>query len=171
MLVVRGIFGLANSPRLFWRFLRDRLIKLGFVQSTLDKALFMFYEDHELVLAVGAHVDDLICAGCPRRADPMMKKVRETFDFGDWHDSREEEKLVYGGKEVVVHPDGSVTLSQESFIRALSLTPVPKWRLLMKDDALTATEVTELKEWRRLPTLAGATDATRSGRGDLTGRP
>ena len=145
LLVVRGIFGLANSPRLFWRFLRDTLVKMGFVQSSLDKALFTYYVDSELVLAIGAHVDDLVCAGCPRRADKILEKVRATFDFGDWHDSRQEEKLVYGGKEIQVQPDGSVTLSQESFIRALTLTPVPKWRTLMKDASLTPAEVTELK--------------------------
>ena len=52
LLVVRGIFGLANSPRLFWRFLRDSLNKLGFVQSTLDKALFIYYEDHKPILVL-----------------------------------------------------------------------------------------------------------------------
>ena len=31
LLVVRGIFGLANSPRLFWRHLRDTLLQLGAV--------------------------------------------------------------------------------------------------------------------------------------------
>ena len=45
LLVVRGIFGLANSPRLFWRHLWDSMVKLGFAQSTLDKAVFLFYQD------------------------------------------------------------------------------------------------------------------------------
>lgn len=36
MLVVRAMFGLANSPRLFWRHLRDTLLRISFRQSTLD---------------------------------------------------------------------------------------------------------------------------------------
>ena len=145
LLVVRGIFGLANSPRLFWRFLRDTLVKLGFVQSTLDKALFFFYVDHLLVLAVGAHVDDLVCVGKPGIGDEILEKVRESFDFGDWHDLRNEDKLVYGGKEITRLDDGGLALSQCSFVKALSLSPIPKWRSLMKDDALTQPEITELK--------------------------
>ena len=177
LLVVRGIFGLANSPRLFWRFLRDSLITLGFVQSTLDKALFMYYEDHQLILALGAHVDDLICAGCPKRADNILNKVKTTFDFGDWHDSRQENKMVYGGKEIIVRNDGSVTLGQESFIRALTLTPVPKWRRIMKDSTLTATEVTEMKSgggclhWliaQTRPDLAAGTSLAMSGSPTVT---
>ena len=155
LLVVRGIFGLANSPRLFWRFLRDNLIKLGFVQSTLDKALFiMYYQDvaeenqvpqRRLVLAIGAHVDDLICVGLPGYADHVLDKIRKQFDFGAWNDSREQPSLTYGGKTITKEADGTVTLSQEAFIRALTLTPVPKWRVLMKDSQLTAAEVAELK--------------------------
>ncbi|CAK9099469.1 unnamed protein product, partial [Durusdinium trenchii] len=119
LLVVRGIFGLANSPRLFWRFLRDTLVKLGFVQSTLDKALFFFYVDHLLVLAVGARVDDLVCVGKPGIGDEILEKVRESFDFGDWHDLRNEDKLVYGGKEITRLDDGGLALSQCSFVKAL----------------------------------------------------
>ena len=177
LLVVRGIFGLANSPRLFWRFLRDSLNKLGFVQSTLDKALFIYYEDHKPILVLGAHVDDLVCAGCPKRADRVLQKVRDTFDFGDWHDSRQESKLVYGGKEISVLEDGTVTLSQEAFIRALTLTPVPKWRTLMKDASLTAAEITELKSgggclhWligQTRPDLAAGTSLNMSGSPSVT---
>ena len=153
LLVVRGIFGLANSPRLFWRFLRDNLIKLGFVQSTLDKALFMYYANigseekpmRRLVVALGAHVDDLICVGMPPYADPILQKVKNEFDFGAWDDSRDNNELTYGGKTITKNPDGSVSLSQSSFIRALTLSPVPKWRTMMKDLQLTAAEVTELK--------------------------
>ena len=69
LLVVRGIFGLANSPRLFWRHLRDSLIRLGFIQSTLDRAVFFYYKAEKLILALGAHVDDLIGTGEPGEAD------------------------------------------------------------------------------------------------------
>ena len=65
VLVARGIFGLANSPRLFWRHLRDTLLRMGFIQGTLDRALFMFYKANRLVLVLGTHVDDLIGAGAP----------------------------------------------------------------------------------------------------------
>lgn len=97
MLIVRGIFGLANSPRLFWRHLRDSLLQLGFRQSMLDKALFLYYKNGQLILAIGVHVGDLIGTGKPGDADEILKKIRETFNFGAWADDREEKVLEYGG--------------------------------------------------------------------------
>ena len=97
MLVVRGIFGLANSPRLFWRHLCDSHLQLGFRQSMLDKALFLYYKNGQLILAIGVHVGDLFGTGKPGDADEILKKIRETFDFGAWADDREEKVLEYGG--------------------------------------------------------------------------
>ena len=145
LLVVRGIFGLANSPRLFWRHLRDALIKLGFRQSTLDRAVFSFYRDQKLILVLGCHVDDLIGTGVPGLADDVLKQLKETFDFGAWADSREEEVLEYGGKQVRKLPDGTVTLTQEKFIRATEASSIPRWRSATPNAALLPSELTELR--------------------------
>ena len=147
LLVVRGIFGLANSPRLFWRFLRDNsdnLLRMGFQQSTLDKALFFYYMDGQLILILGAHVDDLLGTGEPEKADPILKKLRETFDFGMWADSREESVLEYGGKQIT-RLDGVIKLSQSKFIQATSVSSIPRWRTATPGAALTASELTELR--------------------------
>ena len=74
LLVVRGICGLANSPRLFWRLLRDSLLQLGFVQSVLDEALFMYYEAKQLILVLGVHVDDLLRTDVPPRPTKCFRK-------------------------------------------------------------------------------------------------
>ena len=122
LLVVRGIFGLANSPRLFWRHLRrDTLKKIGFVQSVLDKALFMHYQAGRLILVLGAHVDDLLGTGEPGTADEILDRVKKAFDFGAWADSRTDEVLEYGGKQVSRLENGTVTLCQEKFIQAISV--------------------------------------------------
>ena len=110
-LVVRGIFGLANSPRLFWRHLRDSLLKMGFRQSTLDRAMFFYYKDERLILALGAHADDLLGAGEPG-ADESLDQIRNTFDFGAWAHSRTDEVLENGGKQIRQKPDGSIWLSE-----------------------------------------------------------
>ena len=172
LLVVRGIFGLANSPRLFWRHLRDTLKRLGFVQSTLDRALFMYYLHQRLVLVLGAHVDDLLGTGCPKEADGILNKVREIFDFGAWADTRKDEVLEYGGKQVRKNPDGTVELSQEKFIQAITVQPVPKWRAATPNAPLLPKEKTELKSgggclhWltgQTRPDLAAATSLGMSG--------
>lgn len=63
----------------------------------LDKALFLYYKNGQLILAIGVHVGDLIGTGKPGDADEILKKIRETFDFGAWADDREEKVLEYGG--------------------------------------------------------------------------
>ena len=172
LLVVRGIFGLANSPRLFWRHLRDTLKSLGFVQSTLDKALFCFYKENRLILALGTHVDDLLGAGKPGEADEVLERVKAAFDFGAWADSRHETVLEYGGKQLAKLPDGTVTLSQNKFIQAIDVTPVPRWRAMTPTAPLSGTEATELRSgggclhWligQTRPDLAAGTSLYMSG--------
>ena len=109
LLVVRGIFGLANSLQSTVRLLPER---------TPDPRHRRPCRRPHLHGKPGA------------AADAVLDRVRAELDFGDWHDSR---KLVYGGKEIAKNSDGAVTISQESFIRALTLTPVPPWRTLMKE--------------------------------------
>ncbi|CAE7023992.1 RE1 [Symbiodinium sp. CCMP2456] len=172
LLVVRGIFGLANSPRLFWRHLRDTLKKIGFVQSVLDKALFMYYKAGRLILVLGAHVDDLLGTGEPGTADEVLERVKKAFDFGAWADSRTDEVLEYGGKQISKLKDGTVTLCQEKFIQAISVYNVPRWRSVTPLEPLSPAEVTELKSgggclhWligQTRPDLAAATSLNMSG--------
>ena len=171
LLVVRGIFGLANSPRLFWRHLRDTLLQMGFRQSSLDKALFLYYKDHKLILAIGARVDDLIGTGEPGSADEILK-LRETFDFGAWADDRTDKVLEYGGKQITRTANGEVKLTQEKFIQATSITPIPKWRTATPNAELSGTELTELRSaggclhWlvgQTRPDLAAGTSPYMSG--------
>ena len=172
LLVIRGIFGLANSPRLFWRHLRDTLLRLGFVQSCLDKALFMFYRAGRLVLILGTHVDDLLGAGKPGIADEILEQVKKEFDFGAWADSRTEPVLEYGGKQIR-KVNGKVELSQEKFIQALVIEPVPRWRTMTPNAELLPKELTELRSgggclhWltgQTRPDLAAATSLAMSGK-------
>ena len=172
MMVVRGIFGLANSPRLFWRHLRDTLIKIGFRQSTLDRAMFFYYKDERLILARGAHVDDLLGAGEPGTADQVLDQIKQAFDFGAWADDRTDDVLEYGGKQIRRKSDGAILLSQDKFIRATSVTPLPKWRSATPNAPLLASEMTELRSvggclhWivgQTRPDLAAGTSTHMSG--------
>ncbi|CAK9048607.1 Retrovirus-related Pol polyprotein from transposon RE1 (Retro element 1) (AtRE1) [Includes: Protease RE1 [Durusdinium trenchii] len=171
LLVVRGIFGLANSPRLFWRRLRDTLLTMGFVQSRLDRAVFTYYRRGRLILVLGAHVDDLIVTGKPTEADAILEELKKTFDFGSWADSRQDEVLEYGGKQITKE-NGIVKLTQKKFIQASSTTKIPKWRASTPNAPLLPQEHTELRSlggclhWlvgQTRPDLAAATSLYMSG--------
>eukprot|EP00913_Durusdinium_trenchii_P012969 g12178.t1 len=107
--------------------------------------MFFYYKDERLILALGAHVDDLLGTGEPGAADEIMDQIRNTFDFGAWADSRTDEVLEYGGRQIRQKPDGSIWLNQEKFIKATNVTPIPKWRSSTPNAPLLASELTELR--------------------------
>ena len=93
----------------------SEILYFSLVQSTLDKALFFYCQDNKLILAVGAHVDDLIGTGKPGEADKVLKKLRDIFDFGTWADDGEDKILEYGGKQIT-RQNGVIKLAQTKFI-------------------------------------------------------
>ena len=103
----------------------------------------------------------------------MLDELKKTFDFGAWADSRTDEVLEYGGKQIRKHPDGRITLTQEKFIRAATLSPLPKWRLATPNSELLGKEMTELRSaggclhWlvgQTRPDLAAGTSLFMSGK-------
>ena len=50
-----------------------------------------------------------------------LDRVKKAFDFGAWADSRTDEVLEYGGKQVSRLENGTVTLCQEKFIQVISV--------------------------------------------------
>ena len=69
-------------------------------------------------------------------------------------------------------PDGRVRLTQESFCKAITVTPVPRWRSSKPSDLLTRSEMTDLRSaggclhWltgQTRPDLAAATSLNMAG--------
>ena len=114
LLVVRGIFGLANSPRLFWRHLRDTLLQLGAVHFGQG---FVF-------LLPGQQADpgswrtrrrfDRHRGGEAWRSGQGPQEAnRDIFDFGTWADDGEDKILEYGGKQIT-RQNGVIKLPRRS---------------------------------------------------------
>ncbi len=100
MKVIRGIFGLAHSPRLWWKQLRDFLKSIGGKQCALDKALFAFYDkkcaEVGLILILGIHVDVIVAAAKPVVGEKTVEQIKKQFELGKWFDST----MTYCGKEI-----------------------------------------------------------------------
>ncbi|CAK0805201.1 unnamed protein product [Prorocentrum cordatum] len=162
LLVRRSIYGFVNSPRLWWRKLRDFLISIGGKQCLLDKALFCFYKAGRLVLIVGIHVGDLIGGVDPIHGADLVDKIRNRFTFGKWWDN----ELTYCGKRVVKQADCSVFVNQCEFSAQCIPAPLPRWRSATPDATLSAEEKTHFSsgvgscQWlvgQSRPDLAAAT--------------
>ena len=83
----KGVYGLCNAPRLWWRKLRQVLLGLGFIELKLLPCVFVVWNyDSDAkpvslqgVLAV--HVDDVILAGDPL-FERVLTKLKQQLTFG-----------------------------------------------------------------------------------------
>ena len=58
--IIGSVYGLCNSPRLWFAEVRRRLIDTGWTPHPLDPALFIFRIQGQAVALCGFHVDDCI---------------------------------------------------------------------------------------------------------------
>ena len=99
LLVVRCALHL--RPReLVTAILETSLKKLGFVQSVLLRLSSATTSPTVKFSVLGTHVDDLVGTSMPEAADKVLERVKAAFDFGSWSESRPDEILEYGGKQV-----------------------------------------------------------------------
>ncbi|CAK0836533.1 unnamed protein product [Prorocentrum cordatum] len=131
--VKKGIFGLADAPRLWWRRLRRGLVEADLkdedgkpvlmMQSRLDPTVFRgFNADGRLCILVCVHADDLLVA---TRSQALRQGVRGLFNFGEWRHV----PVVFCGKLLQADPGGGFLLDQSTFIEGrLELIEIDKAR-------------------------------------------
>ncbi|CAK0908408.1 unnamed protein product [Prorocentrum cordatum] len=139
LLVRRAIYGFVNSPRLWWRELRDFLMHIGGKQCLLDKALFCFYNKScRIIMIIGIHVDDLIGGADAREGSKLLETIRQRFTFGKWWDN----KLTYCGKHLKKNENGTIFINQKEFCSQCVPAPLPRWRSATPEAELTSEEKT-----------------------------
>ncbi|CAE7414743.1 RE2 [Symbiodinium sp. CCMP2592] len=119
--VKKGIFGLPDSPRKWWRRLRRDMLSikidfqgltLRFTQCPLDPCLFQLCdpESGKPLAYVGVHVDDLLTVGPRDLVGCIKSSLSAVFPVDDWEDDMFE----YIGSHVKVSEEG-VFVGQESY--------------------------------------------------------
>ena len=90
----KGIFGLSESPRLWYLKFRETLKDIGFSESKLVPCLFLKHNSRgELIGLVTLHVDDALLAGSPEVAEDW-KTLQTRLKFGSWTDLKEGGKFL-----------------------------------------------------------------------------
>ena len=131
--VLKGIFGLCNSPRLWWERLSKDLLALRpvidgqevhFEQHELDACFFLLRDaDGHLRGSLITHVDDLLLAGKPAVVESMKKALSGIFPISDW----EVDCFDYIGSQLKQDAQGTITLGQRSYVNSrLERVEVPK---------------------------------------------
>lgn len=75
-------YGLADSGRHWYLKVQQVFLDLGVVQSKLDQALFMWYNDGSLSGIMACHVDDFIFGGTKTYHETVITRIRSLFIVG-----------------------------------------------------------------------------------------
>ena len=137
--VIKGVFGLSTSPRLWWEKLSRDLMDLAImvdgeelklVQHELDACFFLLRDSRgQLHGSLITHVDDLLIAAAPGTLQQMKQSLSAIFPIADW----EEGDFEYVGSSVRQDKDG-IHLSQQAYVDSrLETVELPKEAVL--DDA------------------------------------
>ena len=85
----KGVFGLAESPRLWYQEFKETLELFGYRESRLIPCLFSYFDDQGHIQGMASvHVDDAIFAGSAVMT-PIYEKLRGRFTFGTWKDMKD----------------------------------------------------------------------------------
>ena len=82
--VVKGVFGLNESPRLWYLGLRKHLYALGFRELSLAPCVFVLHVKGKLEAMATVHVDDVLLAGSDL-AEPVWEELKTRLTFGSWN--------------------------------------------------------------------------------------
>ena len=132
--IVKGVFGLSTSPRLWWDRLAGTLCDLvvyygeetlKLEQHYLDNCLFLLKnERNELRGMLATHVDDILMSAEPSLLKVMEEALSGIFPIDSWDCASE--GLEYCGISVK-QADDQITLSQEHYVNSrLATVEIPK---------------------------------------------
>ena len=140
-LLKKPVYGLKDSSRQWYKSLTERLIFLDCKQSTLDKAMFMWYNDGDLAGIIQIHVDDMIYGGSLEFHEKVISEIKKLFEIS----KESERKFCYVGVNISQHGD-SIILDQNNFIADIVIPNFDK-NSRVKDALLSKEETTK---YRRL---------------------
>ena len=126
-------YGLSEAPLAWFRRLTAELISSGFEVVPADRCIYVLRDrnDRSRVLGViGAHVDDLLIAGCSSSVDPQfedaLQHLMSRLPFGD-RKYADVSPVLYTGLNLRQHPQTrEISVDQDHYIAKLREVPVKR---------------------------------------------
>ncbi|CAE7326527.1 psaC [Symbiodinium sp. CCMP2456] len=120
--LVKGGFGLAESPRLWYLRLKRGLEDVGLKELKLSPGTFVFHVGGELQGILAIHVDDIRMAFAAAY-EYVLNNLREKFHFGEWKTATEEVVKFCGRWEKQCPTTYTVTISMDGYAEKLKDPP------------------------------------------------
>ena len=114
--LLKGAYGRADAPLLWFRELTRGLKELQFEQSPFDPCMFTLSDEKgELMGAVGVHVDDgLFCGN--EEFHNRINLLEKKYPFG----SRKQREFTFTGLHIVQKADHSIWVDQTQYVKDIS---------------------------------------------------
>ena len=136
--IVGSVYGLVNSPRLWWRVVAGWLVKHGWKMLRTDVSVFAFFDCGRVVAAIAVHVDDLLIGAEHWK---YLQDLKAAFTWGDW----KRDFLTFCGRQVEYTRGKYILLHQETFASGMEVSSLPRARRQEQKSPLTPNEVSELR--------------------------
>ena len=136
----RTVYGLKDASRAWYLRVKEELIQLGAQISHYDEALFLWYENSELVGVMSTHVDDFFWSGDSKFEMKVIQNLKQKFKI-----SKEESlSFKYLGLDLS-QQNAEINISQNDYIESVESIKLSINQKLEKDDSLTSTELRDLR--------------------------
>ena len=140
-LLRRCIYGLNDAPRYWYKRVYEVLLNLGAVVSVYDNALYLWFENDELIGMLVSHVDDFAFCGTQKFHNTVIYELKRTFQIS----VHEAGTFKYLGLTVEQSSHG-IIVNQENYIPSISPIYIPKDRYSSRSEVLTSEEKLKLKK-------------------------
>ena len=146
--LLREVPGTKSSPRSFFLSFRDWILNIpGFVQSKIDKCVFLWYLDGKCVLSVDTHVDDGKGWGMAEQVEQFRQALVKRWilaedGFSIVHEGVTQE---FCGVEWTLEKDGCKQTQHKYITTKLREITIEKQRARKQDAIVTPEERAELR--------------------------
>ena len=137
--LVKGVFGLPESPRLWWLEMRDCILKAGFEELTFSPATFVFRDEPggRITGQLVVHVDDGVWGGKGVKFRAAQAKLRKMINIKTERAGR----FTILGRDVE-QTEGGISVNQHDYVKKMKPVYVPAARRRQPETALLAQEQT-----------------------------
>ena len=140
--LTKALYGLKDASRQWFFKVREKLTKLGCVQSRLDPGMFFKYNlNGKISGVIGLHVDDFLHAGDLTFNVSVIHEVNSDFKVG----KNEKQNFVYTGFVFNQNQQG-ICIDQNSYAENVEIKPVCSSRAKDKHAELSDEERTSLRQ-------------------------
>lgn len=139
-LLKKPVYGLKDASRQWYHTLLEELLRLGCLQSRLDKAAFTWINNGISTGVNQIHVDDMVYAGNKEFIDHVIGGVKNTFEISKEGSGT----FSYVGVEIEQETTSEIKLSQKRYIAEIEEPDFEKGGRDKSED-LTNVEITHFR--------------------------